>query len=213
MWGNGEPLHLTLNGHRLNYYWRLPAKPVGMHLKTPGHTCPTVRASSWDEIEGTRASFHTCMYVGSTVLYGQDPGGCWDAIKMCKLLYPLSMMLGQIMWPEWQILFTCRFRVLIRVWDHMSSFYGLYMWGLQGRFKYYLLTFAMKTFEALEPSHCSQWSLESVLHYTVDVAKNWTELSASLSCWSHCFFLCNAVDVLTVTQVRSPSIEDQLLGA
>ena len=42
---------------------------------------------------------------------------------------------------------------------------------LQRRLKFYLRTFAVKTFEAFEASHCSQLSLESVLHYTVEVAK------------------------------------------
>ena len=33
-----NPLHLRLNGHRSDYYRRLPDKPVGMHFNTSGHT-------------------------------------------------------------------------------------------------------------------------------------------------------------------------------
>ena len=36
--GNGEPLHIRMNGHRSDYYWKLPDKPVAVHFHTPGHT-------------------------------------------------------------------------------------------------------------------------------------------------------------------------------
>ena len=33
-----NPLHLQMNGHRSDYYRKLPDKPVAMHFNTPGHT-------------------------------------------------------------------------------------------------------------------------------------------------------------------------------
>ena len=33
-----NPLHLRMNGHRSNYYRKLPDKPVAEHFNTIGHT-------------------------------------------------------------------------------------------------------------------------------------------------------------------------------